>query len=319
MRTREELRVAVLMGGVSNEREISLKSGREVVEALAGYGHEVHPVDVTERDVDALDDLAPDVAFIALHGEFGEDGHVQGQLEEKGIPYTGSGPAASRAGMNKLAAKRAFIRHSVPTPDYLVVASPAQADIAAQQAERLGRPVVCKPIEGGSSIGVSVCHSEDEIGQGICRAFECGNGAVLVERYVAGREMTVSVLDGAALPVVEIRTRRSFFNYEAKYLDDDTLYDLEVPIARKERARIRETGVLAYHALGCRHMGRTDLICGEDGRLYVLEVNTIPGCTSRSLLPMAAAAAGINFPQLCDRLVCMARRDAALPGTSAAA
>jgi D-alanine-D-alanine ligase len=314
------LRVAVLMGGVSAEREVSLKSGRQVAVALTERGYDVHAVDVTAPNVDMLDALKPHAVFVALHGAFGEDGRVQAELERKGLPYVGSGPEASRKGMDKLASKRAFIMHGVPTPDYLVVDGPLDVARAARGVERLGYPVVCKPVAGGSSIGVSLCRSARELSDGIQRAFQADpSGAVLVERYQQGRELTVGVLDGEPLPLVEIRTGRAFFDYEAKYVDKGTSYLLDVALPPAVYLRAQEVGVGACRALGCRHMARTDVIYGEDGRFYVLEVNTIPGCTSRSLLPMAAAAQGIEFAELCHRLVRMALRDAAQAGVRSAA
>ncbi len=301
----QSLRIAVLMGGVSNEREVSLKSGREVASALAMLGHEVIPLDLKERSIRAVESLRPDAAFLALHGEWGEDGGAQELLEGAGIPYTGSGPEASRLAFNKLASKRAFVRHSVGTPDYFVLEDPMQADQAARGARVLGWPVVCKPVRGGSSIGVSICHGADETKEGVAEAFRESKDPdkqfdpVLVERCVLGRELTVGVLNGKALPVVEIRSRRAFFDYEAKYEDKGTIYTLDVPIPRSLYARAQELGLQAYKALGCRHMGRTDMILSaRDGKLYALEVNTTPGFTPSSLLPMAVAAAGIGSPPL---------------------
>ncbi|MDP6439922.1 MAG: D-alanine--D-alanine ligase [Candidatus Brocadiia bacterium] len=318
MHGEQRLKIAVLMGGVSNEREVSLKSGREVAGALAMLGHEVIPLDLKERSILALESLRPDAAFLALHGEWGEDGGVQELLEEAGIPYTGSGPEASRLAFNKLASKRAFVRHSVGTPDYFVLEDPMQADQAARGARLLRWPVVCKPSRGGSSIGVSICRGPDETKEGVAGAFRESKGPdkqfepVLIERCVLGRELTVGVLDGKALPVVEVRSRRAFFDYRAKYEDKGTIYSLDVPIPRSVYARVQELALQAYEALGCRHMGRTDMIlAARDGKLYALEVNTIPGFTPRSLLPMAAAAAGIAFPQLCERLVRLALHEAA--------
>jgi len=314
-----KLRIAVLMGGVSNERSISMKSGREVVQALAQRGHEVLAVDVTARNIDALDAIRPDVAFVALHGEFGEDGEVQQLLERKGIPYTGSGPQASRNGMDKLASKRAFISHSVPTPDYFVLQSASQIRESTLWADRLGYPVVCKPSKGGSSIGVRICRGRRDLLMVLACAFEQDGDfgpedrpALIVERYAPGRELTVGILDETPLSLIEIRTPRPFFDYAAKYDAGDTIYVLDVAMPRSLYLNLQEIGLRAYAALGCRHMGRTDLILGNDGRPYVLEVNTIPGCTPRSLLPLAAAAQGIDFPQLCERLVHMALRDAGL-------
>jgi D-alanine-D-alanine ligase len=304
---KNKLKIAVLMGGVSNERAVSLKTGKAITEALNQIGHEAVPVDVQERNLDVLDDIAPDVVFVALHGEWGEDGQVQQMLEDKGIPYTGSGPEASRMGMDKVATKRAFIRHSVPTADYFVVKRQHDAARVAQQAAVFGYPLVCKPACGGSSIGVSIVRAPKELPAALDAAFAAPTEKeALLERYVRGREFTIGVLDGKALPVVEVVPHREFFDYEAKYSAPDTEYIIPVTLLGSTCRKMQEAAVRAYHALGCRHFARVDAICGADANLYILEVNTIPGFTPRSLLPMAARHAGIDFPDLCDRIVRMA-------------
>ena len=304
------LRVVVLMGGVSGEREVSLKSGKAVTEGLRAAGHEAIPYDVTDRSLPGLRAMDPDAAFVALHGAFGEDGAVQQMLEDMGVPYTGSGPEASRLGMDKLASKRLFVGHAVPTADYLAVQPGQTAAQASHQAQEFGYPLVCKPAAGGSSLGVSIVR--DPLGLPAALAEARLHGAwVLIERYVPGREFTVGILEGEALPMIELVVQREFFDYQAKYKDENTRYVTPVSLLPSLYRKACEAATRAWQALGCRHMGRVDLLYGYDGRLYVLEVNTIPGFTPRSLLPMAAAAVGIPFAVLCDRVVKAALRDAA--------
>ncbi len=310
MKSSEKLKVAVLMGGPSGEREVSLKSGTAVAAALQEAGHEVIRYSVTGRSFPALKEMRPDVCFIALHGAFGEDGGAQELLEDMGIPYTGSGPVASRLGMDKVASKRLFIRNSVPTADYLVIAPMHSLEEAAAQAEQFGYPLICKPATSGSSLGVSIIRGPDELAEGIQQARR-ESDTVLAERYVRGREFTVGVLEGEALPMIELVVGRQFFDYEAKYEDERTRYLTPVSLLPTIYRKACEAAERAYHVIGCRHMARVDMMYGYDGRLYVLEVNTIPGLTPRSLFPMAAAQAGIPFPGLCDRLVRAAVRDAA--------
>ncbi len=308
MRQLTPLKVAVLMGGVSAEREVSLKSGEAVLTALRRAGHEPVPYDVTDRALPGLAQIEPDVAFIALHGEFGEDGQVQQVLEAIGLPYTGSGPEASRLGMDKLATKRAFIRHAIPTPDYLAL-GPSDGTAAAEAAARLGYPLVCKPARSGSSLGVTIVRGPARLAAALADARAHGP-TVLLERYVPGREFTVGVLAGEALPMVELVVQGEFFDYEAKYADQATRYITPVALLPTLYRKACEAAVRACRAIGCRQMARVDLIYGYDGGLYLLEVNTIPGLTPRSLLPMAAAEAGISFPALCDRLAREALRGA---------
>jgi len=311
MTEQDRLRVVVLMGGPSGERNVSLKSGRAVAEGLRQCGHDVVPYDVQRSALPGLAELAPDAAFVALHGTFGEDGTVQQMLEDLDIPYTGSGPQASRAGMDKVATKRLFIRHSIPTADYVVIEPDMPGRAAAAQVGRLGYPVVCKPAAGGSSLGVSIVRRPRELAEAVGAARR-HDGRVLLERYVRGREFTVGVLQGEALPMVEMVVRRPFFDYIAKYEDEGTRYVTPVSLLPTIYRKACREAVRAYAAMGCRHMARVDMIYGYDGALQLLEVNTIPGFTPRSLLPMAAAEAGVPFPALCDMLVRAAVRDAAL-------
>jgi len=295
------MRIAVLLGGFSSEREVSLRSGAAVAKALRSLGHEVHEVDVRDERVEALDGVRPDVVFIALHGRFGEDGGVQALLGSKRIPYTGSGPEASQVAMDKAEAKRRFASAGVPAaPDVLVRASDG---LAAAEAAALafGLPLVVKPVAEGSSVGVTVHHTAARLAEGLQEAFRHG-GAALVERFVAGRELTVGILEDRALPVVELKPARAFYDYEAKYRDDRTVYVVDPPLAAAERDAVQAAALAAHRALGCEGFSRVDVILSREGRPCVLEVNTIPGMTDRSLLPKAARAAGIEFPALCERI-----------------
>lgn len=308
--------VAVLMGGISDEREISLKSGEAVAAALQSCGHSVAAIDLRKKNIDAVKEADPDLVFIALHGQFGEDGQVQSMLEEAAIPYTGSGVRAARIGMDKKVSKRLYLDSAVPTPDYTVVNAEMPPDAIISQADALGFPVVCKPTAGGSSRGVSVVRDaarlrallgepEDDKAARAGACFGKGN-ELIIEKYIHGREMTVGILDGEPLPIVEIATASEFFDYSAKYERQDTRYIVPVSLIESVYGKICDAAVRAYMATGCRHMARVDLIYGYDGEAYVLELNTIPGLTARSLLPMAARYRGITFPELCQRLCRMA-------------
>ena len=295
-------RVAVLMGGVSEERDVSLRSGQGVADALRQKGHDVIALDLTAADIEPVRAAAPDVAFIALHGRFGEDGVVQALLDEAGIPYTGADPQASRAGMDKMASKCFFITHDLPTPPFRLVTTTQSWDQIDTAVHETGLPLVVKPLKQGSSIGVSIVRNEEEVAVGLARAFKYGHQALL-ERYIVGREFTVGILDETPLPVVEIKTPRLFFNHDAKYADAATEFICQPELAPRAYERLQAIALGAHRAIGCRHFSRVDMMIEADGSPYVLEVNTIPGLTERSLLPMAARAAGLEFPDLCERLV----------------
>ena len=306
MRRGHKPRLAVVMGGVSEERNISLKSGKAIVEALAEKRYEVFAVDLTEANIERIQEIAPDVAFIALHGRFGEDGAIQALLDEKGIPYTGSDSRASHAGMDKMASKCFFITHDVPTPPFRLVTTMQQWEKVDASIAEVGLPLVVKPLRQGSSIGVSIARDAEDVAIGLARAFKYGHQAIL-ERYINGREFTVGVLGDTALPVIEIRTPQPFFNADAKYLDDATEYILQPEnLAPELYEKIQAIALNAHHAIDCRHFSRVDMMLETDGSPYVLEANTIPGFTARSLLPMAARQAGLSFPDLCERIVEMA-------------
>ncbi|OHB76342.1 MAG: hypothetical protein A2Z34_04780 [Planctomycetes bacterium RBG_16_59_8] len=296
------MKIALLMGGVSSEREVSLRSGQAVADALCAKGMEVRPIDVRSESLDDFVDPAIDLYFIALHGGFGEDGRLQRAFEERGICFTGSGAAASALAMDKCAAKEIFLRNAIPTPPFRTIEpSSTMADVGHIAGE-LGFPLVLKPRSEGSSVGVSIHHDPRALEKGFRDAAQ-GKQDVLMERYIAGKELTVGILEDRPLPPIQLIPRQSFYDYTAKYRDTETQYLVNPPIPPEIAARAREIALSAHKALGCRCLSRVDIMLASDGGLFALEVNTVPGLTDRSLLPKAARAAGIEFPDLCLKIV----------------
>ncbi|HET6427006.1 MAG TPA: D-alanine--D-alanine ligase [Phycisphaerae bacterium] len=299
------LEITVLTGGPGSEREVSLASGAAVAEALVRAGHAVQSLDITPADTSALDREGVDVVFIALHGPFGEDGQVQRLCERRRLPYVGSGPDASAMAMDKNDAKRVYQRAGLLTPDWTVVEADESADHWRASLRRFSPPCVVKPVDSGSSVDITIAHdlpARDAAVADLLHRY----GRVMVECFIAGRELTVGVLGDRALPVVEIRPEREFYDYQAKYIDDATEYIVPADLPADVARCVSEAGSKAHAALGCRDLSRTDFLLTSDGTPWVLETNTIPGFTSHSLVPKAAAAAGVDFPTLCDRLVRMA-------------
>ena len=292
-------RIGVLAGGPSNEREISLKSGKAVHKALVEEGCDSVFLDIKDDLHDIIKKQNIDVAFVALHGRFGEDGTVQKMLESGGVPYTGSGPEASRLALDKIAAKEIFDKNGIPIPDYMVLEK-GRFDI--RQLHTMGLPLVVKPQFEGSSIGLSVVRTREDIRKALDKAFEYGSTA-LVEKFINGRELTVGMLGDRALPVIEIVTKNRVYDYTAKYSDPETRYLVPAPIDEPAAAKAKELARRAHASLGCRFFSRVDMMMDPSGKIFVLEVNTIPGMTERSLLPKAAAASGLNFGKLCLMLV----------------
>ncbi len=304
----EDHRVAVVMGGTSPEREISMVSGKAIAQGLRQAGETVYEVVANDYHLRELDDLPIDVVFIALHGTWGEDGGIQQLLESKGLPYTGSGVKASRRGMDKLLSKEAFAAHGVPTAPYESFAASDPLEEIVERAGSLGFPVVVKPRAQGSSIGVSIVRRPGDLSAAVADALQYGPDGLL-ERYVAGRELTVGILDGGPLPIIELRPRREFFDFEAKYQEGVTEHVFDIPRSPESYAHVQEAAVDAYCSLGCRGFARVDLRLSEEALPFILEVNTIPGFTPVSLFPEAAKHQGIGFPELCCRLVALALRD----------
>jgi D-alanine-D-alanine ligase len=305
------MRVAVLKGGRSLEREVSLRSAARVEDALGELGHEVIAIDVGQDLVSRLRHERPDVVFIALHGPGGEDGTVQELLEILDLPYTGPGVAACALCMDKVAAKHEMRGADIPTPDWAAFNATAfrelgAADTLEEIEARLGFPLVVKPASQGSSLGVEFAAARDEVPQALLAAFSYDD-RVLLERYVKGRELAVSVLGGEALPIVEaIPREEDFFNFEARYEIGRTDYVCPAELAEEETRHVHELATRTYETLGCSGFARVDLMLGDDGA-QVLEVNAIPGLTDTSLFPMAAEAAGIEFTQLVEKILDSAR------------
>ena len=304
--TARTLDITVLMGGPSSEREISLLSGAAVAGALESAGHQVTRADISPQDVTALDREGMDVVFIALHGDFGESGEVQMLCERRGLRYTGSDERASRLGMDKAAAKQILKRGGLTTPDWMIVEEFHSADQVARWLEELPPPVVLKPVDGGSSVDITIAadpRQRDAVLEGLLDKYS----RAMLERYLPGREFTVGIISNVALPVVEIVPDGEFYDYRAKYDDDaGTEYVLDHGLDEQTVRRMRGDAIKAHRILGCRDLSRVDFILDQDGVPNILEINTIPGFTSHSLIPKAAAAAGISFEKLVDGIVAMA-------------
>ena len=292
-------KVAVLLGGKSAEREVSLKSGGMVLKALRSRGVNALPFDPGERGLDALIDERFDRAFIALHGRFGEDGTIQGILEWLGIPYTGSGVLASALAIDKLRTKRLWAAEKLPTPAYEVLGEATNFRITAR---RLGVPLMVKPASEGSSIGMSKVRAAAKLEEAYVLAAKYDR-VVIAEQFVDGIELTAAILGGEALPLIKLETPREFYDYEAKYLADDTRYIVPCGLPAKKERELQELCLAAFRALGCRGWGRVDLMLNRRGRPYLLEANTSPGMTDHSLVPMAARAVGMSYEDLCVKIL----------------
>ncbi len=286
-------KVAVLMGGMSTERKISLKSGAAVAQALRSRGHDVVEIDVDTNLPSRLRQEKVDVCWLALHGAFGEDGCVQGLLEIMRIPYTGSGPRGSAIAMDKIATKRLLKDSGIHLP----------GDAVWRQGEPLPEnlryPVVAKAPDGGSTIGIAICADEAALKKALADT-DTFEGEVLLEDFISGEEITVAVLDGAAQPVVSIRPVEGFFDFEAKYTKGQTEYLVPAPIDPVVAATAQDHAVIAFRAIGLSGVARADFIVDESGTPWFLEINTIPGMTATSLTPMAAGANGISFEDLVE-------------------
>jgi D-alanine-D-alanine ligase len=308
------VRVAVLKGGRSLERGVSLRSAARVEDALDRLGHEVTPIDVGADLVKRLSAERPDVAFVAMHGAGGEDGTAQELLEILGIPFTGPGAAACSRCIDKVLAKHAIREAGVPTPDWFAFSQTAFRELGAADAlgrleESLGFPLVVKPSRGGSSLGVRFAAAASEVPQALVSAFSYDD-RVLLERFVDGRELAVSVLGDEALPVVEaIPAEGDRYDFEARYEIGRTRFVCPADLEEQQTAAVTEAALATYRALGCSGFARIDLILDAEGP-WVLEVNAIPGLTDTSLLPQAAEAAGLSFEDLVNRILDLALKPA---------
>jgi D-alanine-D-alanine ligase len=298
-------KVGVLMGGPSSEREISLKSGQAVFSALGETGVEVVAIDITTDSPQENSKLLKlhnlDCAFIALHGRFGEDGTIQEILEELNIPFTGSGVSASKLAMDKIGSLGIFAQSGlcVPKSQFLEKSAYERSKFFSRQIEL---PVVVKPANHGSSIGLSLIENEQQLPNAIELAFKFDEH-IIIQEYISGRELTVGILDQLALPVIEIISHNKFFDFQAKYQDSLTQYIIPAVLDGQWALKIRQEALRAHKLLGCYGCSRADFILTKDGCPYILEVNTIPGMTATSLLPKAAKIVGIDFSQLCLKLL----------------
>jgi D-alanine-D-alanine ligase len=301
-RITSELAITVLAGGPSSEREVSLTSGQAIADALSSLNHKVQIRDISPEDLSALD-LDTDVIFPALHGQFGEDGELQKILEERKLRYVGCGPEASTIAINKAVTKRVCSRAGIPTAQWQQVVR--QEHPAALQIW-VGKRVVVKPVDQGSSVDTYIVPDAMPLNEAVSQLL-AKYGQALVEQFIDGPELTVGVLGGQPLPVIEIVPKAVFYDYQAKYVAEDTQYIVNPPLPPEVLKQAQDLSLTVFNALGCRDLSRIDWrIEAATGKIYLLEVNTLPGFTSHSLLPKAAAAIGIGFADLCQQLVEMA-------------
>lgn len=299
----KQIKIGVLLGGFSSERDISIKSGKAVAQALTQLGYSVTTIDIKDESLKELEHQPIDVAFIALHGKFGEDGGIQKLLQARGISYTGSGPEASFRAMDKFSTKKHFMQQHIPTAAYQTInQSDSSTQIESVIKDLGGMPVVVKPRAQGSSVGVSIVRDQASLPKALSSAFDCQDEA-LIEKYIKGRELTVSILGETPLPIIELRPKQEFYDYKAKYSDTRTEYIINPDLPAQTTQDIQALALKAYQVLGCTGFSRVDMIYSANDGPWVLEVNSIPGMTERSLVPKAARAVGIEFPQLCERII----------------
>jgi D-alanine-D-alanine ligase len=294
-------KIGVLMGGLSREREISLKTGKAILKALTEKGYTACPIDVGQDIVEALIKKKIEFAFIALHGRFGEDGTIQGMLELMRIPYTGSGVLASALALHKIMAKKIFLCEKIPTPPFEVF---QRQEIEKDPLRRISLPLplVVKPAREGSTIGVSIARTEEELVLAFKEAVKYDE-EILAEAFMKGKEITVGILEDIPLPVIEIVPRSGFYDYHSKYTKGETQYIIPARVSREKYLNAQEMSLKAFRVLGCSGCARVDLMTDENGDPFVIDVNTMPGMTETSLLPQAASYAGIAFEDLVERIL----------------
>jgi len=311
------VRVLVLMGGISSERDVSLATGEAVAEGLREAGRAVSTYDLNPDEGRGIVDLVnsplldeSDVVFIALHGGEGEDGRIQALFDLTGKPYTGSGVRASSICMDKALSKMVLERVGIHTPPWELLGEGIDYDQASAAVERLGgMPTVVKPVDQGSTIGITIVERWEDL-EGAIRLAQTYSPGVLLEKYIKGRELSVPIVEDEVYPVIEIKPKEGFYDYQRKYTKGMTAYDCPADVPEDVRRRIESEALKAYRILGCEGFGRVDLRLGDDGVPYFLEVNTIPGMTETSLVPMGAGARGLSFPRLVDRITLYALKKA---------
>ncbi len=303
-----EVFVGVLAGGISEEREISLLSAEQVYLSLKRQNIKAKIIEIDTSDEEKVKELILksriDLAFIALHGAFGEDGKIQSILEEINLPYTGSDPEASYLAMDKIATKVRFTNKGIPTPNFLVI----ERQNFSVMIDKISFPCVVKPYFSGSSIGVSIVRRKEELEDAVVKAFSLGD-KIIVEKYIQGRELTVGILEERPLAVVEIVSKKEFFDFQTKYSDGWVEFIAPAKLDEEVYKKVQNVALCAHKVLGCRHFSRVDLILSRENIPFCLEVNSIPGLTTHSLLPLSAKCCGIDFDALIRRMVVLAWRD----------
>ncbi|MCL4386479.1 MAG: D-alanine--D-alanine ligase [Cyanobacteria bacterium] len=299
---KKEIKVGVICGGISSEREISLKTGEGIYNALIANGYNAEFIDFKGDNIFVFNKI--DIAFLALHGKYGEDGSVQGVLELFKIPYTGSGILASSLAIDKIFSKKVFVLEGIPTPDYIGIDAVGELDfdeIKKDTGNLLGYPLIVKPAREGSTIGVTIVENESEIESAINFA-RIYDSKILVEKFISGRQLTVSLIGKKpfVLPIIEIKPKSGFYDFKSKYTAGMTEYIVPVMLDKEIENKINELSVKAHNSLDCYGVSRVDLILNENNKPFFLEINTMPGMTSTSLVPKAAAAAGIKFEKLVE-------------------
>ncbi len=295
-------KVAVLMGGMSAEREISLLSGEAVLTALISHGVDAHGIDVDEKVISRLAAGNYQRVFIVLHGRGGEDGTMQGLLEVMNMPYTGSGVLASSLAMDKLKTKQIWQAMDLPTPPYQVLQNETDCKRALKE---LGLPIIIKPVLEGSSIGMSKVEKKEEMISAWQKAEQC-EGTVIAERWIEGSEYTAAILQGQILPLIKLETTHKFYDYDAKYKAHDTQYICPCGLSEAEEEMFSAIAIQAFDAVNAKAWGRVDFMVDHDGKIWLIEVNTVPGMTDHSLVPMAAKQSGLSFEQLVVKILSLA-------------
>ncbi|MDD3519828.1 MAG: D-alanine--D-alanine ligase [Actinomycetota bacterium] len=299
---KKDIKIGVICGGISSEREISLKTGQGIYSALTELGYNADFIDFKGEDISLFKKI--DIAFLALHGKYGEDGTVQGVLELFKIPYTGSGILASSLAIDKIYSKKIFKLENINTPDYISIEN-EKDDVLKKKIkevnDKIAYPVVVKPAREGSTIGITIADNESDVISAIDFARIYDN-KILIEKYIKGRQLTVSILGGnpVALPIVEVVPKSGFYDFKSKYTTGLTEYIVPAKINKDLSHAVQEISLKTHKSLGCHGISRVDLILGEEGEIFVLEINTMPGMTETSLVPKAAAAAGIDFKKLVE-------------------
>ncbi|ENQ3105282.1 D-alanine--D-alanine ligase [Bacillus cereus] len=292
------MKVGVIMGGVSSERQVSLMTGEEMIAHLDNSKYEVVPIRLNDKKelVEKISNL--DIALLALHGKYGEDGTIQGTLETLGVPYTGSNMLSSGICMDKNMSKKMIRYEGIQTPDWLHISN--MEDLQLEEIDKMGYPLVVKPNSGGSSVGVKIVYDKDALLSSLVEVFKW-DSEIVIEKYIKGEEITCSILDGKLLPIISIQHTAEFFDYHAKYDDAATIEEIvELPVTTQKR--VAEAAMACYKALKCSVYARVDMII-KDGIPYVMEVNTLPGMTKNSLLPKSAQAVGISYSKLLDMII----------------